>query len=212
MKINVKKIIVIVLILIMLPVNIPSIEAKEKPQLNKTSINMSTVDSIKLKVLNTSKKVIWSSSDKTIVQVNSKGVVTPCWFGEAIITAKVDGKKLECKVNVLNEDVWFNDWDETKSDMYNNFNVSIMPITKSKVRVRIFIVDEETKYHSGDMYGKLSGNKITLKDSGKYNISGTVEVVYKKGMEHSCVVRITKSDLKQLLVKKRTLTEKIENT
>lgn len=119
MKINVKKIIVIVLILIMLPVNIPSIEAKEKPQLNKTSINMSTVDSIKLKVLNTSKKVIWSSSDKTIVQVNSKGVVTPCWFGEAIITAKVDGKKLECKVNVLNEDVWFNDWDETKSDMYN---------------------------------------------------------------------------------------------
>ena len=45
--------------------------------------------------------VKWSSSDKKIVKVSKKGVITPVSVGTATITAKADGKKYTCKVTVI---------------------------------------------------------------------------------------------------------------
>lgn len=53
-----------------------------------------------LKVPGTSKKVKWSSSDKYVASVNSKGVVKGKTAGKAIVTANVGGKKLTCKITV----------------------------------------------------------------------------------------------------------------
>ena len=56
----------------------------------------------KLSVSGTTKKVSWSSSNKTIAAVSSSGVVTARKTGTAIITAKVTGKTLRCRVTVIN--------------------------------------------------------------------------------------------------------------
>ena len=57
---------------------------------------------ITYKPTNTSENmtVKWSSSDKSVATVSSKGVVTAKGRGEATITAKVAGKKLKCVVTV----------------------------------------------------------------------------------------------------------------
>ena len=51
-----------------------------------------------LKVTGTKSSVKWSSSDKTIATVSSKGKVTAKTRGTATITAKVGSKKMICKV------------------------------------------------------------------------------------------------------------------
>lgn len=53
-----------------------------------------------LKVKNAKKKVSWTSSNKSVAKVSSKGVVTARKKGTAIITAKASGKEYKCRVKV----------------------------------------------------------------------------------------------------------------
>ena len=69
-------------------------------KLNKTSITMYTGKTYTLKVSGTSKKVTWSTSNKKVATVSSKGVVSAKSSGSATITAKVSNKNLKCKVTV----------------------------------------------------------------------------------------------------------------
>lgn len=75
-------------------------EAAGAVKLNKTKMVLEMGDTYQLKVKNTTKKVKWSSSDKKVVKVNSKGKLTPKSVGTATVTAKVGGKKYKCKVTV----------------------------------------------------------------------------------------------------------------
>ena len=79
-------------------------KAAAKPKLSKTSVAMYVGQSTKLKVKNTSAKVKWSSSNKKIVKVSSKGTVKAVKLGKCTITAKVKGKKLKCKVAVVTKE------------------------------------------------------------------------------------------------------------
>lgn len=56
--------------------------------------------SFTLKIKGTSKAVKWSSSNKFVATVSAKGKVSAKKTGTAVITAKVGGKKLTCKVTV----------------------------------------------------------------------------------------------------------------
>ncbi|MSS64182.1 Ig-like domain-containing protein [Velocimicrobium porci] len=211
MKSNVKKVLTILLILSILPFQqVLNVQAKGVPKLNRTSLYLSTADTYKLKVLNTTKKVKWSSSNKSIVRVESKGMVYPVWTGKATVTAKVDGKTLKCTVNVLDQDIWFNSNQTEKSEALNNYQVCIMPRTEAKVRIKVETWIKNKFYSSGAMYGEKIGSTITISNSGKYHISGTIKIVYKNGYEHHCVVNITNSDLKVLKIKNFKLGEKTE--
>lgn len=75
-------------------------EAAGKVKLNKTKVLLEIGESYQLKVKNTSSKVKWSSSNKKVVKVSSKGVLTPKSVGSAKVTAKAKGKKYTCKVTV----------------------------------------------------------------------------------------------------------------
>ena len=55
-----------------------------------------------LSVSGTSKSVTWCSSDTSIAAVTSSGTVTGKKTGSAIITAKISGQSLKCKVLVIN--------------------------------------------------------------------------------------------------------------
>lgn len=79
-------------------------KAAVKPKLSKTSAAMYPGQSTKLKVKNTSAKIKWSSSNKKIAKVSSKGIVKAVKLGKCTITAKVKGKKLKCKVAVVTKE------------------------------------------------------------------------------------------------------------
>ena len=53
----------------------------------------------------TDRKVVWSSSDSTIVTVGKNGRINAVAPGTAIITAAAGGQSAECKVNVVNPDI-----------------------------------------------------------------------------------------------------------
>lgn len=78
---------------------IPSSAAKVK--ISKTSVTLVKGFSTTLKISGTSKEVKWSSQDKTIATVSSKGKVTAKKTGTTYIIAKVNNQTFKCKVTVI---------------------------------------------------------------------------------------------------------------
>lgn len=79
------------------------VEAKSKIKLNTTKKTIYKGSTYTLKVKGTKKKVKWTTSNKKVATVNSKGKVTAKKKGTATITAKVSGKTLKCKITVKNK-------------------------------------------------------------------------------------------------------------
>lgn len=71
-------------------------------KLNRTKCTLISGSTYKLKIKGTTKKIKWSSNNKKIAIVNSSGKVTAKKKGSCIITAKVNGKKYNCKITVKN--------------------------------------------------------------------------------------------------------------
>lgn len=175
-----------------------------KPRLNKTTIKMSTVDMEKLKVLNTNKKVTWSSSNNKVAKVSSKGKVTPVWFGTATISAKVGNKILKCKVKILEEDFWYSE--------DANFSVSIMQLSSKKARVRIYVSDEDQTFASGDLIGKYNDEGALLViGQGKYNISAGI-MITEQNNELYCVLLVKDAKEDIFITDGTVLDIKTENT
>ena len=78
----------------------PSMASAATIKLNKTTATIRVGKKTTLSVSGTSKKVTWSSKNKTIASVNTKGVVTGKKKGTTYIYAKVGTKTLRCKVTV----------------------------------------------------------------------------------------------------------------
>ncbi len=70
-------------------------------KLSASSLSMEIGDASTLKISGTTKTVTWSSSNKSIAAVSSKGKVTAVKDGTVTITASVSGKTKTCKVTVL---------------------------------------------------------------------------------------------------------------
>lgn len=80
------------------------VSKKTAPTLLYGSLSMTGGEKVYNEVLNTSSKVTWSSSKKTVAKVNSKGKITAVGYGTATITAKTTKNgttyELACKVSV----------------------------------------------------------------------------------------------------------------
>ncbi|RDU22924.1 Ig-like domain-containing protein [Anaerosacchariphilus polymeriproducens] len=78
----------------------------KKPTLSINSNSINVIDgynyqfNAKTKPAKTSSKIIWSTSNKKIASISSKGIITGNKPGTATITAKFCGIKKTCKVNV----------------------------------------------------------------------------------------------------------------
>jgi len=80
-------------------------EKESGPQLNKSALWMKTKKTRKLKLLHANGTVKWSSSNKKVAKVSSKGLVTAKKAGKAVITAKCGNpaKSYKCTVNVYSQ-------------------------------------------------------------------------------------------------------------
>ena len=79
------------------------VQAKSKIKINKNKVGICVGEATKLKIKGTSKKIKWSSSKKKIATVDKQGKVYAKKKGVAVITAKVSGIKLKCRVTVKNK-------------------------------------------------------------------------------------------------------------
>ena len=80
--------------------------------INQTKVNVYIGSTYNLEIYGTSKKVTWSSTDKTIVKVDKKGVVTGVSNGKAKVEAKIGKKTYSCTVTVKDKakyDIVIND-------------------------------------------------------------------------------------------------------
>lgn len=73
---------------------------KEHIVINKTQKTLLKGEYFQLKVSGTSKSVAWSSNNKNVAKVTSKGKVTAVGKGRTTITAKAGGTKKTCKIIV----------------------------------------------------------------------------------------------------------------
>ena len=74
----------------------------EAPSISKKTYTMKKGEKYTLKIKGTTQKIKWSSSDKKVATVNSKGKVTAKNNGKVTITAKVGKSKYKCKITVGN--------------------------------------------------------------------------------------------------------------
>ncbi len=101
-----KSITVITIIALTLTLAMPVIaEAATKVKLNKSKVTLTITKkkakpTVQLKVKGTSKKAKWKSSNKKVATVSGNGKVTAKKKGTAVISVKVKGKMLKCKVVV----------------------------------------------------------------------------------------------------------------
>lgn len=77
-----------------------TVEAATKVKISKTKVTLKKGQKTTLKISGTTKKVTWSSSNKKVATVSTKGKITAKTAGTAVITATVSGKKYTCKVTV----------------------------------------------------------------------------------------------------------------
>lgn len=68
--------------------------------MNKSKTVVYTGKTVKLKVIGNSGKAAWSSGNKKVAKVDSKGKVTGIKAGKATIKAKIGNKTYQCKVTV----------------------------------------------------------------------------------------------------------------
>lgn len=77
-----------------------SVQAAPLIKLNKSQIIMASGTKYTLKLQGTSKKVTWSTSNKKVVTVSSKGEITAQNIGTAKIRAICNSKRYFCTVTV----------------------------------------------------------------------------------------------------------------
>lgn len=87
---------VVCIILLLLPLS----DVYAAPKMNKTSVSVNIGKTTQLKVKGSSKTFKWSSANKKIATVDSKGKVTGVSAGSTYIYAKSGNTKLKCLVKV----------------------------------------------------------------------------------------------------------------
>lgn len=80
-----------------------STEVSAKAKINKKKVTIYVGKTVNLKVKNNKKKVKWSSTNKSVATVSTKGKVKAKKAGKATIIAKVGKKRYKCSVVVKNK-------------------------------------------------------------------------------------------------------------
>ena len=135
------------------------------PKISATKASIPYSGSKTLKINYTGKKAKWSSSNKKVAVVNSKGKVTAKGLGNCTITAKIGKKKYTCKVKVYRKKpdlVAAIDYYATRDNYfaikYKNYGDSTVTILPNNAKA----LNRDYKSYDRKLYIK-SGNSVKIK-------------------------------------------------
>lgn len=152
-----------------------TVEAATTVKLNKTKATLIKGQGLQLTISGTKDKIQWSSSNRKIASVSSKGKVTAREKGTTIITAKVGNHKYNCEISVETPKI-----SKTSITMYENKTYTLkLSGTKQKITWK----SSKTSVASVN-----SNGKIFAKQAGTTTITATV-----LGKTYSCKVTVKKS-------------------
>lgn len=134
-------------------------------KLSKSSLTLDVGKSATLKVTGTKSKVKWSSSNKRIATVTSKGKVTAKQAGSTTITAKVGNKALKCKVTAKEQ---FSASEATKkiSVTLQDTGSGVVAILKNNNKVAVSVEAKMAYYSNGKMIDTASDSNYVF-ESGE---------------------------------------------
>ena len=160
-------------------------------KLNKTSLTIYTGKTSTLKVIGTSKKVTWSTSNKNVATVSSKGTVSAKSPGKATITARISNKNLKCNVTVKEkttpkkaaQKAYYNFLKSykfnTTDPSYHGFNLAY--INNDSIP-ELIVFDGDYHAAGGKVYAYVNGK---VKYVGEFGEWGGFEYQEKKGVIRS---------------------------
>ena len=162
-----------------------TVEAASKVKLNKKKATLYVGETLKLKVQGTKSKVEWSSNKKSVATVSSKGKVTAKKKGTATITAKVDGKKYNCKITVKNPYLNKKSISLTEEETFNLKLTGSSVKTWSSSNTSVVMVDANGKVTAvgagtATITAKVGKKKYKCKITVKKNIIPITDVVLDK--------------------------------
>ncbi len=122
------------------------INAVQKAKISKSRLTLNVGNTTKLKVMNNSKKVRWSSSNTSVAAVTQEGRISAKRRGNCTIIAAVSSNKYICKVTVKKK-----------------------AAAAKKVGTYVYVTDTGSKYHrAGCRYLWNSSRKIKLSSAKSY--------------------------------------------
>ena len=142
----------------------------ETPKINKKSLLLISSDTYSLKILGTTQKVKWSSSDNSIATVSSDGSVTAKEKGVATVIGKISTKKYTCKITV--EKPYLN---ETSIEINKGDSAELELLGTSR--------SATWKSEDNSIATVSSGGKVTGINKGTVHVVATVG-----GKEYKCAV------------------------
>ena len=159
-----------------------------KPELNYTSYHFYIGDTAKLKFTNVKDvKAAWSSSNPSVVSVNSSGKITAKRAGTATVTAKVNGRSYSCTVKVdkkvygtLRGTVTY----------YFNSNFGWRPDTNAKITVKDTVTDKVVARGIADGVGNyflrvpIGSFWVEILSSGRFPKSEKTLLIVKEDEEY----------------------------
>ena len=169
---------VLLMVLISVMMVFPA-SAATKEKLNYSQKTITVGQTFNLKVNGTSSNVKWSSSNKSVASVSSKGVVTARRAGTAKIIATVKSKTFTCKVTVMNNIFQSSAKPGKVAVKGNGVNLFVtkMQYSGNKLVVNGFFTNGSKKRVLGlknykiRIYVTLSNGKVVQLTNGMFNMN-----------------------------------------
>ncbi|MBP1548402.1 MAG: Ig-like domain-containing protein [Oscillospiraceae bacterium] len=147
--------------------------------ISKSSINLTKGYQTTLKVNGTSKSVTWSTGDKSVATVSSKGKVVGKGVGTTYIYAKVSGTTLKCKVNVVPSKITASSSNVTLDGKGSTKTVT-MTVKGSHSGLSVGSTNKKVATASWVKPVEWDGDKIKLKITAKGEGEAKIKVYLKK--------------------------------
>lgn len=153
------------------------------PKLSKTSVTVTKGYQTTLSVSGTTSTVTWSTGDKSIATVSSKGKVVGKAPGSTYVYAKVGSTTLKCKVTVVASKITANKSSVTFDKVGDTATVTFT-IKGSHSGITVGSTDRSVATASFSP-ARWDGNNVTVKITAKG--SGTARIkVYNKNYQSTC--------------------------